>query len=80
MSCILQAHFFVEWGKIKGGKIVCRGLGAADQLVGAILAHHHFGAAMLSVVVISNREAMGTGIVDDQHITHIDLGQHTVNG
>ena len=23
---------------------------------------------------------MGTGIVDDQHIAHIDLGQHTVNG
>ena len=23
---------------------------------------------------------MGTGIVDDQHIAHIDLGQHTING
>ena len=79
MSCILQAHFFVEWGKIKGGKIVCRGLGAADQLVGAILAQQHFGAAQLAVVVISHGMSVSTSIMDEEVIALVNLRKFAVN-
>ena len=39
-----------------------------------------FGAAQLAVVVVAHGRAVGTGIVDVEHVPDVDLGQHPVDG
>ena len=48
--------------------------------MGAVLAQQHFGAAQLAVVVVAHGRAVGTGIVDVEHVPDVDLGQHPVDG
>src|SRR5699024_1613293 len=75
-----QLKFFVVRGAVQRGKVIGRGLGAADQLVGAVLFQQHLGAAQLAVVVIAHREPVGAGVVDDQNVALVDFGQHAVDG
>ena len=56
------------------------GLGAADEAVRAVLAEQDLGAAELAVVVVAHGGALGTGVVDVDQVTDVDLGQHPVNG
>src|SRR5699024_3368682 len=65
---------------VQGGKVVPRGLGAADQPVAAILAQQHLGAAQLAVVVVAHGRAVGAGVVDIDQIPDVDPRQHPVHG
>lgn len=66
--------------KIKGGKIVLRRFRAADQLGGPILLQKDLRRAELAVVIVSHRETMRPGIVENKQIPHVNLRQHTVDG
>ena len=46
----------------------------------AVLAEQDLGAAELAVVVVAHGGAVGTGVVDVDQVTDVDLGQHPVNG
>ena len=70
----------LELGDVQGCEIVHGGLGPADELEGAVLLQQHLGGAELTVVVVAHGVAVGAGIVDDQNIPHVDLGQAALNG
>ena len=58
---------------VERGKVVARALGAADEVGRAIGAQQDLGGAQTAVVVVAHGVAMRAGIVDHEHITHVDL-------
>ena len=58
---------------VERGKIIARALGAADKVGRAVGAQQHLGGAQAAVVVVAHGVAMRAGIVDHEHITHVDL-------
>ena len=77
---LCQSAVEFELGKVEGSEIIAGLLCPADQLEGAVLLQKHLGRAELTVIVISHGEAMGSGIMDHQNITHIDLRQAALDG
>mgnify|MGYP000638807370 CR=1 FL=1 len=71
---------FEEGAEIKRCKVVLRRLGAADELVGAVLLQQDLGTAQFAVVVVAHREAVCAGVMDVDNVADVDFRQHTVNG
>ena len=65
---------------VERGKIVARALGAADKVGRAVGTQQHLGGAQAAVVVVAHGVAMRAGIVDHEHITHVDLRQLAIDG
>ena len=58
---------------VERGKVITRALGAADKVGRAIGTQQDLGGAQTSVVVVAHGVAMRAGIVDHEHIAHVDL-------
>ena len=65
---------------VERGKIIARALGAADEVGRAIGAQQDLGGAQTAVVVVAHGVAVRAGIVDHEHITHVDMRQLTIDG
>ena len=58
---------------VECGKVIARALGAADEVGRAIGAQQHLGGAQTAVVVVAHGVAMRAGVVNHEHITHVDM-------
>ena len=65
--------------KIKGCEIVSRSFCPSYHLNRAVLLKQQLSRTQLAVVVVSHREAVGAGIVNNQNIADVNFRQHSVN-
>ena len=70
----------VEFCLVKGSEIVRRRLRTADQLKGTVGSQQHLRGAELAVVVVTHGKSVGSGIMEYQDISDLDLGQAALDG
>ena len=65
---------------VERGKVVAWALGATNEVCRAVGAQQDLGGAQTAVVVVAHGVTVRAGIVDHEHITHVDLRQLAVDG
>ena len=65
---------------VERGKVIARALGTTNEICRAIGAQQDLGGAQTAVVVVAHGVAMRAGIVDHEHITHVDMRQLAIDG